>query len=145
MTYSPELTGAVLKMALALLLVLAILWAVQRWARRNLANGPAGIKRRLVRVLGNHYLGVKKSITIVQVPGSILVLGIGAEQISLLSRIDDPQAIARIIEEEKPAGQHFGDHLQRFTRALSLKIDGPGPLRNPFFKHKGAEHAEREK
>jgi flagellar protein FliO/FliZ len=141
MSYGPELTGAALKMVLALVLVLAVLWGVQRWARRNLVTGGAGAKGRLVRVLGSHYLGVKKSITVVQVPGSVLVLGIGAEQITLLSRIDDPQAISQLVGEEKPAGQHFGDHLQRFTRAISFKSEGP--VKSPIFHHSGAANAEK--
>ncbi len=120
MNYGPELTGAAVKMVLALALVLAVLWAAQRWARRNIVSGAAGNRGRLIRVLGSHYLGVKKSIAVVQVPGSILILGIGAEQINLLSRIDDPQEITLVVGEEKAAGPRFGDHLQRLTRSIGF-------------------------
>jgi flagellar biogenesis protein FliO len=77
----------------------------------------------LIRVLGSHYLGVKKTISIVQVPGSILVLGISADRINLLERIDDPSLLEELCQhEESKPGLSFKDHLQRFSNPLRSRI-----------------------
>ena len=117
MSYSPDLTTAAVKMVLSLLVVLALLWGLYRWARHAL---PGGGKGSMIKVLASHYLGTKKSIAIVQVPGQILVLGIGAEQINLLSRIDDPEVVAEMAFPANPANRAggFRQQLQRMTSSL---------------------------
>jgi flagellar protein FliO/FliZ len=122
MTYAPDLTTAALKMVFSLALVLAVVWMLYRWARRALPAGVMGADSRLVKVLASHHLGVKKSIMVVQVPGSVLVLGIGAEQVNLLSRIDDPNLIAGLAKvEETVAGVGFREQLDRLMRPLRGK------------------------
>jgi flagellar protein FliO/FliZ len=117
MNYSPEMTTATLKMVFSLALVLAIVWGLYRLARRNLPGAQGGSRGKMIQVLASHYLGVKKSIVVVQVPGSILVLGIGTEQVNLLSRIDDPAAIAEFQNTERSIGKtNFRNHLQRIMR-----------------------------
>jgi flagellar protein FliO/FliZ len=117
MNYAPEMTTTALKMLLSLGIVLALVWGLYRLARRNLPGIQAGPRGKLIRVLASHYLGVKKSIAVVQVPGAILVLGIGAEQVNLLSRIDDPAAVAEFqrneVKDNKPS---FRNQLQRMLR-----------------------------
>lgn len=117
---SPDLTMAAVKMVLSLALVLLVLWLLYRWARRSLPGGTVGGGGRgLVKVLASHHLGVKKSIMVVQVPGAVLVLGIGAEQVNLLSRIDDPDEVARLTHPESgPAAVGFREQLERLTRPL---------------------------
>ena len=65
-------------------------------------------------------LGIKKSIAMVQVPGAILVLGVGTEQIQLLTRIDDPEVMAGVVATQaaEPGAAGFGEQLQRMTRSL---------------------------
>ncbi len=122
MTYTPDLTTAALKMVFSLALVLAVVWMLYRWARRMLPAGAIGNDGRLVKVLASHHLGVKKSIMVVQVPGSVLVLGIGAEQVNLLSRIDDPDLIAGLAKVEDPAAvTGFREQLDRMMRPLRGK------------------------
>jgi len=122
MNYSPDMTVAALKMLGSLALVLAVLWALHRWARRRLPNGAVGDNGRLVKVLASHHLGVKKAIMVVQVPGSVLVLGVGSEQVNLLSRIDDPAAVATLVRSEAEKGTlGFRDQLDRITRSLRGK------------------------
>lgn len=119
MNYSPDLTVAAIKMVFSLALVLAVLWALHRWARRRLPSGAMGDNGRLVKVLANHHLGIKKAIMVVQVPGSVLVLGIGTDQVNLLSRIDDPTAVASLVRAETDKGTvGFRDQLERITRSL---------------------------
>jgi flagellar protein FliO/FliZ len=117
MSHSPDLIAATLKMILSLAVVLALVWLLHRWLRRALPGAGSAGGGRLIRVLGTHYLGVKKSIALVQVPGSILVLGLGGDQINLLTRIEDPAVIAGI--EAFPEGRPsvgFRDQLQRLIR-----------------------------
>lgn len=122
MNAAPDLTISTLKMIGALLLILALLWGLYRWARHSLPAGPVTGRGRLIQVLGSHYLGVKKSISIVQVPGSILVLGITADRINLLDRIVDPSLLEQLGSPvENKRGQSFRDHLQRFTNPLRPK------------------------
>ena len=117
MNYSPDLTVATVKMVLSLALVLAILWLVHRWMKRTVSAGRIGAQGRLIKVLGSHHLGMKKSIAVVRVPGSVLVLGIGTEQVNLLSSIDDPAILADLEPSETSSGVvGFGEQLQRLLR-----------------------------
>lgn len=121
MNSGPDLTMAAVKMVLSLGLVLTILWLIYRWTRRTLPAGAAGAKGQLIKVLGSRYLGVKKSITVVKVPGSVLVLGIGNDRINLLTRIDDPEILASIEEDRSVQSgkrEGFRDQLQRMLRPM---------------------------
>lgn len=104
MNAAVDLMPAALKTAAALAVVLgalwAALWAARRWLR--LAAAPHG--ERLVRVLATHPLGVKKSVMLLEVPGSVLVLGVTSERIQLLNRIRDPHLLERVAQRKtKPA------------------------------------------
>ena len=126
MNYAPDLTVAALKMVLSLGLVLGVLWLAYRWARRSLPAGATGARGRLIRVLGSQYLGVKKSIAVVQVPGTILVLGIGSEQINLLTQIDDPELLTSLSsasEREGKGAVSFKEQLQRMLRRMQSNHD----------------------
>lgn len=116
---SPDMTVATIKMVLSLGLVLVILWAAHRWMRGAMPIARNQMNGRLIKVLGTHHLGMKKSIALVKVPGSVLVIGVGTEQVNLLKSIDDPDLIAGMDPVEKDnAGMSFRDQLQRFTRNL---------------------------
>ena len=126
MNYAPDMTATAIKMVLSLALVLAVLWGLYRWARHSLPSGQAADGGRLIQVLGTHYLGVKKSLTVVQVPGSILVLGISADRVNLLTRIDDPSLIAGFKSDAQPKSTPgFMAQLQRLTRPGRSKWQPP--------------------
>jgi len=126
MNGTPDLTMATLKMVLSLGAVLLVLWAAQRGLRRFLPSAAAAGRNRWIKVLGTHPLGIKKSIAMVQVPGAILVLGVGTEQIQLLTRIDDPEVMAEVTAAQavQPVTAGFAEQLKRVTRSLSMKSDG---------------------
>lgn len=125
MNGAPDLTMATLKMVLSLGAVLLILWAAQRGLRRFMPSAAAG-RNRWIKVLGTHPLGIKKSIAMVQVPGAILVLGVGTEQIQLLTRIDDPDVMAEVAAAQatQPVAVGFAEQLKRMTRSLGMNSDG---------------------
>ncbi|MDA8138535.1 MAG: flagellar biosynthetic protein FliO [Desulfobacteraceae bacterium] len=107
---------ATIKMVLSLALVLALLWGLHRYVRRVLPAGRFGGRERLIKVLCNHSLGMKKSVALVQVPGKVLVLGIGTDQVNLLTLIDDPSLLSSLTTEApRPDSTSFTDQLQRLT------------------------------
>ena len=120
----PDMTMAAIKMILALIFVLALVWGAYRWTRRTLPATQAGGKGRLIKVLANHYLGVKKTITLVEIPGSVLVLGVSSDRVNLLSRIEDPDVLADIRKTtaETAPLRSFRDQLQRLTKGPGAKL-----------------------
>ena len=129
MSSSPDLALATVKMVIALGVVLAVIWGLYRIARRSLPMAQAGGKGKMIQILESQYLGVKKNITMVQVPGAVLVLGVGPDRVNLLSRIDNPEIIKDIAANSvnQRAIVSFKDQLQRFTR---LKATGSQGLQN---------------
>lgn len=125
MTPSPNLTIAALKMVGALALVLGMLWALYRWNRSKISSGQGGGQAGLIRVVESRYLGVKKSISLVQVPGAVLVLGLGPEQITILDKIENQELIAEI-ETKGPVkgGMNF---MSIFQRAADRQINPVNP------------------
>jgi flagellar protein FliO/FliZ len=114
-----DLSMAAIKMVISLAVVLAIIWGLYRAAKKNLPMAQNGGHGRMMRVLENQYLGIKKNIAMVQIPGAILVLGVSADKVSLLTQIDDPSIINGITSklENQRSILSFKDHLQRLTRS----------------------------
>lgn len=118
MTSSPDLTIATVKMVVSLAVILALVWGLYRFANRKFPNQLTPRGGRLIQVLESRYLGMKKSIAVIRVPDAILVVGIGSEHISLLSKVDNPEIIASY-EQLESSGKtmSFKDHLKRLTRS----------------------------
>ena len=88
MNGTPDMISAGLKMIASLGVVLAmilfLLYGIRKLASQRL--GTAGGKQ--IHVLESHYMGLKKTITLVRVPGKVLVLGISGDRINLLDTLD---------------------------------------------------------
>ena len=96
MNAATELIPSALTMIGALAAVLGGLFVVVYFARRFLQRqGPAS-RDRLIRVLASHYIGVKKAVMLVEVPGAVLVMGVAGDRMQLLSRIDDPAILDEV-------------------------------------------------
>lgn len=123
MNYSPDVTTATIKMILSLGFILALVWGLYRIAKKKVPMLGNGRRGQLIQVIENHCIGVKKNIALVRVPGSVLVLGIGAERVSLLSQIADPAVIKRIETATAPTESvvSFKDQLKRFTKGAIQK------------------------
>jgi len=105
-----------IKISGALVLVVALLLLALRALRRWSGPGVGGDGPAAIRLLATRPLGPKKFISLVRVPGALLVLGVSADQIRSLAQIDDPDVLAEI-DRTPPAGNaRFGDHLARLTR-----------------------------
>lgn len=123
-----DLSMVTLKMVISLAIVLAIIWGLYRAAKKNLPMVQNGGQGKLMRVVENQYLGIKKTITMVQIPGAILVLGVSADKVNLLTQIDDPVLINSITSrlDSQRSVLNFKDHLQRLTRSKRSGLHAEG-------------------
>jgi len=134
MNTAPDLTVAAIKMVMALGVVLLMVWGLYRLAKGRLTVGPQGSRQKMMHIVESHYVGVKKSITMVKVPGSVLVLGVGTDSVNLLTRIDDPEILRGITTASKESRQaSFKEHLQRLTNPKARKhphVDSDGSVKS---------------
>jgi flagellar biosynthetic protein FliO len=107
MNQGPELAESFVKMVGALCLVLLLIALLYLAARRFFHKGSLGTGKNPIRLLASLYLGGKKYISLVQVPGKVLVLGIAPDRISLLETIDDEKLLDRLFEEDGNRGSDF--------------------------------------
>jgi flagellar biogenesis protein FliO len=84
------------KMFAALGIVLGVLFIIFYFARRISKIDNSGTKEKLIRVLANKFIGVKKNICAVEVPGALLILGVTHNQITLLTKIEDREILEKI-------------------------------------------------
>ena len=118
MNTAPDVLSTALQMLTALGIVLGGLLVIFYLVKRFLKKDISGSKEQFIRVIANQYIGIKKNIALVEVPGAVLVVGISNENISLLTKIDD-QTILDGIRQEKPQTTHsFTEHLQRLTSKI---------------------------
>jgi flagellar biosynthetic protein FliO len=115
MSTAPDAISTTLQMLTALAIVLGGLLVVFYLMKRFLRRDAGGPGNPLIRVLANQYLGIKKNIALVEVPGTVLVLGISNDNIRLLTKIEDQGALDAIRQETSRLTPSFSDHLQRLT------------------------------
>jgi flagellar protein FliO/FliZ len=113
-----ELLPPALKMLSALVIVIGGMLLVFYGSRRFARGGPLRMNGRLVRMVSSTCIGLKKSIALVDVAGEVLVLGITADRITLLTKIEDPAVLERLQQTDDPAALSFGQQLHRFTVRL---------------------------
>ena len=104
MNYDPDFLSAALKTGAALAVVLATVWGLSRLLKGPLAQGR-GQGGALLRIRATLPLGVKKQVTLVEVPGAILVLGVAPEGITCLERIGDRELIQQIQAQDTGPGR----------------------------------------
>ena len=81
----------------ALAVVLAMVLILAFAAKRYLAGAETALgSKKQLKVLSSHFIGVKKSVTLVEIAGEVLALGVTNENINLLARYDNPEKIERI-------------------------------------------------
>lgn len=86
----------VLKMAGALAFVVLMLLVGLAWVRRNFGEVAGQKGEPVMRVMGGLRLGAGKHIMLVEIAGEVLVLGSTNRDLTLLTRIEDEQRIARL-------------------------------------------------
>jgi flagellar biogenesis protein FliO len=125
MNATPDMLTTTLKMLAALTLVLAGLGAFFYFSKRVLHKNMGAPNGKMIRVLASQYIGLKKNIALVEIPGAILVVGIAGDSIRLLTKIDDPTILGSLHD---PANERitpsFSDYLNKLTRRFSAPKDG---------------------
>ncbi len=110
----PDFVTTAIKMFSALLLVLGIFMGAIYLLRRVMKRDVAVPGRKLIRIIDRTYIGVKKSVTLVEVSGKVLVLGVTNDRISLLTQIEDPDSIEKLKDAHATgAPVSFSSHLSR--------------------------------
>jgi flagellar protein FliO/FliZ len=110
----------VASLGVVLAMILFLLYGIRRLSSQRI--GAAGGKR--IQVLESHYMGVKKTISLVRVPGRVLVLGISGDRINLLETLTED-----IVQQESPPGAStsFGpilsDRLRKIGNGFKRKED----------------------
>lgn len=115
MNTAPEAFSSALQMLTALGVVLGGLILIFYFMKRFMKRDIGGSKERLIRVVASQYIGIKKNIALVEVPGSILVVGVSNDNISLLTKIEDTAVLDAIRQNASRIAPTFTDHLQRLT------------------------------
>jgi flagellar protein FliO/FliZ len=115
MNTAPNVVSSALQMLMALGIVLGGLLGVFYLLKRYLKRDAGGAKGQLIRVIASQYIGIKKNIALVEVPGTILVVGISNDKISLLTKIEDKEVLEGLRQEVSGITPSFSDHLQRLT------------------------------
>ena len=125
---SPELAAAAFKMIGVLVLIIGGLLAFNRYSKRILKGGMGGGGRKRLQILESTPIGLKKSITLIKVPGAVLVLGVTHDRITLLDRMDGHDYDDLADAQELPRPSSFQDHLRKVTGAWQRKQGCAGPV-----------------
>jgi flagellar biosynthetic protein FliO len=125
------------RMAAALFGVLALFFSgvflLKRYASK-IKGLPFGKKERLIQVIASHHLGNKKSISLVKVTGEYMVVGVGNEGISLISKLGREIDVEKYIEDRFWGGT-FEKHLDNYskdpkvTKDVDLSLAAPDPAK----------------
>jgi len=123
MNTAPDMITAGLKMIASLGVVLAVILGLMVALRKVSRQRTGGTGGKRIQVLENHYMGVKKTISLVSVPGKVLVLGISGDRINLLDTLDE-----NIVAQQMPTGESkpFGPMLSDRLKQLGSGFKGRG-------------------
>jgi len=115
-----DIGSAFLKMVFGLVLVLGIILIFVSLAKKTNKRRGTKISEALIKILATRYLGTKKSISLVEVAGNFLALGISQESISLLAKIENPES-QEMLKNYKSISitDSFFDQLRKVSDKLS--------------------------
>ena len=115
MNTTPDVVSNAFEMLTALGIVLGGLLVIFYLMKRYMKKSVGDSKGQLIRVIASQYIGFKKNIALVEVPGTILVIGISNDSISLLTKIEEGADWAGIRPETSGYSPSFIDNLQRLA------------------------------
>jgi flagellar protein FliO/FliZ len=115
MNTTPEIVSTAFRMLAALGIVMGGLLVCVYFIKRFIKKNVGGSKEQLIKVIASQYIGIKKNISLVEIPGSILVVGVSNDNISLLTKIEDEIVLDILRQENSRIAPSFSDHLQRLT------------------------------
>ena len=116
-----SLAWAALRVLLALLVVLPLVYFVTRGISRHASRWAKG---RAVRVIDTAVLGPNRWVHLIEVAGRILVVGATPERVTLLSEISQPERIAEVLIATSGEGAvSFSDFLKGALRRWQATDD----------------------
>lgn len=117
---------SLLKMLFALAIVLGMMVGAMYFIKKILHSAAPEMDRgTLIRILASRYLGPKNSILVVDVAGQIIVIGLSNQQMNVLTRIEDRDALEAL--RKMPAGEEipsialarqFARYKEKITSAM---------------------------
>lgn len=128
---TPELVAAALKMIGVLVLIVGGLLAFNMYSKRFFKHGIAGVGQKSIQVLEHTPIGIKKSVTLVKIPGAVLVLGVTNDRITLLDRMDGQDYEAVAVAPTSNGMPSFKEHLRKLSGGWQRKHTGKVVARSP--------------
>ncbi|MBI3584851.1 MAG: FliO/MopB family protein [Nitrospinae bacterium] len=99
----PDMSSAIFKTITALAIVLAAVLLISYIAKKVLKKNDIVFgKDKLIRVLGTSYIGVKKAITLLDVAGEVLVIGVTNNNITMLTKLESEEAKSKLLNSTTP-------------------------------------------
>jgi flagellar biosynthetic protein FliO len=124
MNAAPDLTMTALKMISALGIILGGMFILFYFSKRFMNRDSSSSNQKLIKIIASQYIGVKKNISLVEVPGAILVLGISNDTIRLLTKIEDQETLEKLRYSKTGSTPSFSDHLNRITSRFRMTKSG---------------------
>ncbi|MBI5185958.1 MAG: flagellar biosynthetic protein FliO [Nitrospinae bacterium] len=94
---APDLFSASVKIYGALFAILAVFLVIFYFAKNHFFNGILALnKDKLIDVIATNHIGARKFISLVEVAGEVLVLGVSNNHISMLTRIEDMSMVEKL-------------------------------------------------
>jgi flagellar biosynthetic protein FliO len=101
-----------LKMFLSLILMLGLIFALFFILKRLKLGSLSGNRLPAMRLLGTLSLAPKRGIALVEVCDQWLVIGIGTENVNLISKVDRPEGSSLCDTGMAPGGNMFQSILE---------------------------------
>ncbi|MEK6590141.1 MAG: flagellar biosynthetic protein FliO [Nitrospinota bacterium] len=93
----PDTSSVIMKTIAALGIVIAVVLIISYVAKKYLKKNDIVFGRdKIIRVLGTSYIGVKKAITLLDVAGELLVIGVSHNNITMLTKLECEEAKNKI-------------------------------------------------
>lgn len=123
-----SLAAAIFKALGALVLILGLMLLMAKLFRK-FGTGMGGLGQgAMINILETRMLGPKKQVSVVEVGGEVLVLGVTDQQINLITRLDDPSRLLRpAAPNPKPAAANGRIRRDSGFAALLDKALRPAP------------------
>ena len=113
MSTGGEFISATVKMFLSLGIVLIILMCIWFWIKRFTKTGiMSGRDTKSIRILSSCMLGMHKGIYLVEIAGSVLVIGVTNNSITLLDKVNDAESIKTLV----------GDNQTKLTEGFASQL-----------------------
>jgi flagellar biosynthetic protein FliO len=111
---------SLLKMLFALAIVIGLIATTMHILRKYL--NPPSVSRdgSLIQIISTRYIGPKCSIMLIEILGTVIVLGLANGQMTVLATISDDQAleIMKTVREHESFKPILADRLKRYTEKI---------------------------